>query len=553
MSLPAGTLLQSRYRILRKLGQGGMGAVYEAFDLHVSAIVALKETSNSENISLQAFRKEAKLLANLHHESLPHVMDCFHENGGWFFVMEYVEGDDIEKSLEERRTSFPLEDVLDWADQILDALEYLHENGIIHLDIKPSNLKLTNRRKIKLLDFGISKGAVGEITTLQNSYGVYGATRRYAPLEQLLMVYPDSRHMLEVNFSDRIETFCKTVDLRTDLFALAMTLYQLLSRRCPETADLRAMSIWSGKGDNLKPVSDFCPQFPRAIEAVLQRALALEKKDRFASASEMRAQLGAARRIYERAKAARAAKILPVPVQSLSPVRENAPPRQAAVFETKIGKDFLESDKKQNPPGNSKADTQQILERQDRLRAEQRELIERNEKTRRRTLTFISVATIFIFGLLVGVVATIPGSTANLANEPANVNKNPAASFTETPKNVNKPKKKEAPAMTASFLQLLDNIIFAFGSGVNFFQFAFDVAAEKNFVRKEESVDHDFALKGKQQRVDSQWQSIFGKIPVQRIGQPANRINFIFIADENGIIFQIAFDKKIASDKFFPL
>jgi serine/threonine protein kinase len=422
MSLPAGTILQSRYRILRKLGQGGMGAVYEAFDLHVSAVVALKETSNSENISLNAFRKEARLLANLHHESLPLVMDCFYENGGWFFVMEFVEGDDIEKSLEERKNPFPVGDVLTWADQILDALEYLHENGIIHLDIKPSNLKLTNRRKIKLLDFGISKGAIGEITTLQNSYGVYGATRRYAPLEQLLLVYPDSRHILEINFADRIESFCKMIDRRTDLFALATTVYQLLTRRCPETADLRAMSVWSGKGDNLKPISAFRPQIPRELEAVLQRALALEKKDRFASAAEMRRHLARAREKMENPKTAAAAQN---PILQIQTAKKSAAPHS----ETSVNHD----------------NHRKILEKQSELRAEQRELLERNEKNRRRTLTLISVTTVFIFGLIVGIIATIPGSTAHLENQPANVNQNPVnvgKKVSDVKKKVKKKRKK---------------------------------------------------------------------------------------------------------------
>lgn len=457
MSLPAGTILQSRYRILRKLGQGGMGAVYEAFDLHVSAIVALKETSNSENISLQAFRKEAKLLANLHHESLPLVMDCFYENGGWFFVMEYIEGNDIERSLEEKKSPFATEDVLHWADQILDALEYLHENGIIHLDIKPSNLKLTNRRKIKLLDFGISKGAIGEITTLQNSYGVYGATRRYAPLEQLLMVYPDSRHMLEVNFKNRVETFGKVVDQRSDLFALAMTLYQLLSCRCPEMADLRAMSIWSGKGDNLKPISNICRDVPIEIEAVLTRALALEQHNRFSTAAEMREHLNAAGKKIEKEKQKQAVTgNLAFQNISISEVKFQIPnepllPKENPddiSLELKILKDFWKKDKERREREEKNRPTRivnfdnyrQILEKQDRLRAEQREMIERNEKNRRKTLTVISAATMVIFGLLVGIIASVPDSNAGLGKEPENINKNPV-NIVEPLKSTNKPRK----------------------------------------------------------------------------------------------------------------
>src|SRR5438477_10810635 len=137
--LSEGITLQGRYRILRQLGQGGMGAVYEAVDERLDTIVALKETFFVEEKLRKQFEREARLLARLHHQALPRVSDHFSESDGQFLVMQYIPGEDLFEMQSRRNGPFPQEDVLRWADQLCDALDYLHTQDpqIIHRDIKP--------------------------------------------------------------------------------------------------------------------------------------------------------------------------------------------------------------------------------------------------------------------------------------------------------------------------------------------------------------------------------------------------------------------------------
>ena len=172
--LAPGNVLQSRYRIIQQLAKGGMGAVYEALDQRLDATVALKETFFSEEGLRKQFEREARLLARLHHPALPKVSDHFTESDGQFLVMQFIPGDDLEEMLKRNGGAFAQNEVLMWADQLLDALDYLHaqEPPIIHRDIKPSNLKLTARGQIVLLDFGLAKGYSGQISHVTSSGSV---------------------------------------------------------------------------------------------------------------------------------------------------------------------------------------------------------------------------------------------------------------------------------------------------------------------------------------------------------------------------------------------
>src|SRR5499427_2898420 len=124
--LTEGTILQGRYRVIRQLGQGGMGAVYEAVDTRLDTTVALKETLFTDEKLRKQFEREARLLARLHHQALPRVSDHFNEGEGQFLVMQYIAGEDLAAMLTHRQTAFPESDVLRWADQLCDALDYLH-------------------------------------------------------------------------------------------------------------------------------------------------------------------------------------------------------------------------------------------------------------------------------------------------------------------------------------------------------------------------------------------------------------------------------------------
>ena len=149
--LSPNTILQNRYRVIRELGHGGMGTVYEALDQRVNCIVALKETIAGNNEEARrAFEREASLLGNLRHPALPKVMDYFSEDDGDFLIMEFIPGYDLAELLDLRGDRFPQAQAMRWADELLKVLEYLHgqQPPILHRDIKPSNLKLTKQGEI---------------------------------------------------------------------------------------------------------------------------------------------------------------------------------------------------------------------------------------------------------------------------------------------------------------------------------------------------------------------------------------------------------------------
>lgn len=267
-----GTVLQSRYRVQKQIGQGGMGAVYIATDERFGSTVAIKETFFSEAGFGKAFEREARLLNNLRHPALPRVSDHFADENGQFLVMEYIAGEDLSEMLEKKSGPFPLGDVLNWADQLLDALDFLHtqEMPVIHRDIKPQNLKLTPRGQIILLDFGLAKGNPTDAGNQTAAKSVFGFSRNYASVEQIQGTGTDPR---------------------SDLYSLAATLYHLLTGLPPVDALTRAMQVLNGDKDPLAPANAVHPQIPTGVAEVLQRAMDLNSNNRPSSAIAMRAML----------------------------------------------------------------------------------------------------------------------------------------------------------------------------------------------------------------------------------------------------------------------
>src|ERR1051325_5712739 len=231
--LEANVILQNRYQIIRPIGQGGMGTVYLAKDLRLGNTIALKESIFNDEKALKAFEQEARLLAGLRHVALPKVFDHFTEGDSTFLVMEYISGNDLGEILEKRKhrlepigkaKPFELEEVLLWAEQLLDALDYLHTrpSPIIHRDIKPQNLKLAERNQIILLDFGLAKGSALQMTRAATNKSVFGYTPAYAPIEQIQG---------------------GGTDPRSDLYSLAATLYHLLTGVEPPDALTRPHAV----------------------------------------------------------------------------------------------------------------------------------------------------------------------------------------------------------------------------------------------------------------------------------------------------------------------
>ncbi|MCD9185290.1 MAG: serine/threonine protein kinase [Pyrinomonadaceae bacterium] len=274
-SLAPNTLLQNRYLIVHLIGKGGMGDVYLAVDQRLGSAVALKRTFFSDDEMLgSAFEREAKTLARLRHPVLPKVSDHFTENEEQFLVMEHISGDDLSKRLEAMQKPFPLSWVLFWADHLLDALAYLHahEPPIIHRDIKPQNLKLTDENHIILLDFGLSKNNTGDTRAIStgSTGSVVGYTPHYAPMEQIRGTGTNPK---------------------SDIYSLSATLYQLMTNVVPADALTRADALLNDMPDPIKSISELNTEIPKTVSGVILKGMEISQDRRFASAREMQKAL----------------------------------------------------------------------------------------------------------------------------------------------------------------------------------------------------------------------------------------------------------------------
>jgi len=277
-----------------------MGTVFEAIDERVNRSVVLKRASHHSPDRVRDFEREAQLLANLRHPSLPRVSDHFIEAGGQYLVMDFVPGNDLGELLSLLRRPFPISDVLRWADELLKVLEYLHGHSppILHRDIKPANLKLTKDGEIFLLDFGLAKGTAGQMPTVGEVIkSIPGYTPNYAPLEQILRAdnevtdhfYVDA---LSSQKPQEVQKILKTAsDVRADLFSLGATIYHLLTNEAPANAARRTLLVWSGQADPVRPAMDANPLVPDEVSIMLTKAMSLVVDQRPTSAATMRNEL----------------------------------------------------------------------------------------------------------------------------------------------------------------------------------------------------------------------------------------------------------------------
>jgi eukaryotic-like serine/threonine-protein kinase len=266
------SIVSNRYQIVRSIGRGGMGAVYETIDLRLQTTVALKQRTTVDDTFRDAFEREARMLAKLRHPGLPIVSDHFFDGEDQFLVMEYVAGPSLEDVLANQKGPLDEAETLRIADQLLEILEYLHAYSppIIHRDIKPQNIKISGEsRRVVLLDFGLAKGsaAVNSPTLVKS---IFGYTRSYAPPEQ-------------VNNTG--------TDQRTDVYSLGATLYHMLTGEAPASSEMRMFAAVNEQSDPLKAPTELNPRLSRDVSTICVTALALSQAQRYQSAHMMRTAL----------------------------------------------------------------------------------------------------------------------------------------------------------------------------------------------------------------------------------------------------------------------
>lgn len=270
-SLKAGVTLQNRYLIQSVLGVGGMGSVYKARDMHfpnVTKLVAVKEIINLADPSmrelvLRTFEREANLLAELNHPSIPKIYDYFTQNDKSFLVQEFIDGKDLEAYLNDTSGMLPEETVVEWAIQLCDVLSYLHKHQpepIIFRDMKPSNVMLDQHNHIRLIDFGIARGfQTGQKGTMIGTEG-------YSPPEQ----------------------YRGEAGPPGDIYALGATLHHLFTRQDPRVEPPFSFSD--------RPVRKVNPSVSIELEAIINTALNYNPSERFPSAQAMKEALITMRR-----------------------------------------------------------------------------------------------------------------------------------------------------------------------------------------------------------------------------------------------------------------
>lgn len=272
MQLSVGQFLNNRYQIIRLLGTGGMGSVYYAHDPVLDRHVAIKQLmptpGNVERMAEQMqkqFLREAQTLAALHHPNLPRVTDYFIDGDLHYLVMDYIEGQSLLDMLIANKNGFAEDLVLEWADQLLSALEYIHARNVIHRDIKPANVRRTTGGYIFLVDFGLVKPQnPNNPRTLTMFHGI--GTPEYAPPEQ----YDPESH----------------TDQRSDLYALGATLYHLLTGQAPASATRR-----TADPESFHKLREANTNVSPDVENVILRAMEIERAKRFSTATDMRAAL----------------------------------------------------------------------------------------------------------------------------------------------------------------------------------------------------------------------------------------------------------------------
>jgi CheY-like chemotaxis protein len=269
----------ARFTIIGRLGQGGMGVVYRAVDDHLQRSVALKllpREAESDPQRRRRFLRETRSAAAVTHPNIATVYEVGEADGRIYLAMEMIDGETLRARL--RRNPLAVEDTLRIARQLLDALAHAHEKGIVHCDLKPDNVMLDAQGRVKVLDFGLAR-----MRTEQATSGLLARPQPSTLEPESPSSVDDGRVMGTPGYMAPEQAKGLTVDARTDLFALGVTLYEMLDGARPFHGDTPLDVLVSTERDTPAPLRDV----PPAIADVVSRCLAKNPDDRYVSARDV--------------------------------------------------------------------------------------------------------------------------------------------------------------------------------------------------------------------------------------------------------------------------
>ena len=257
-----------KYRVVARLGRGGMGTVYKAVDETLDREVAIKSLNSGlgDPEILKRFRSEALALARLNHPNIATLFELAEHNGELLMVMEFVRGETFE-GLSQRLGPLPLDRAAQLCSQVLDALGHAHRAGVVHRDLKPANLMFTESGQTKVMDFGLARMAGTEHLT---NDGFMVGTPAYMAPEQVMG---------------------GEIDGRADLYAMGVVLFRLLTAQLPFKAESGIAMVHKQLHDPPTPIRQLRTELPEICEEILGRALAKAQGDRFQTAEDFRAAL----------------------------------------------------------------------------------------------------------------------------------------------------------------------------------------------------------------------------------------------------------------------